>query len=163
MDCKFTENVSLLIDGELSSDQARQVQSHLLSCAICQQAQEDFLLLRQEIQDYQRESDVSLQRQVLRNILGTERVPFWRRKIALPVPALALMLLLFVALSLWVIYLRNSKSPQPTAKSHPAKPPENGAASASAFDLSRFDKGERAVIYTTRRTSTNIESQKEMK
>jgi hypothetical protein len=163
MDCKFTENVSLLMDGELSSDQARQVQSHLLSCVICQQAQEDFLFLRQEIQDYQHEPDIRLQRQALHNILSTERVPFWRRKIALPVPALALMLLLFVALSLWATYWRNSKSPQPMATIHPAKTPENGAASANAFDLSRFDKGERAVIYTTRRTSTNVEPQKEMK
>jgi anti-sigma factor RsiW len=163
MDCKFIEDVSLLMDGELSSDRARQIQSHLLTCAICQQAQADFLLLRQEIQDYQHKPDASAQRQVLRNIPDNERVPFWRGKIALPVPALALMLLLFVALSLWATYLRVSKLPQPTATSQPAKPSGNQSDSTNTFDLSRFDKGERAVIYTTRRTSTNIEPEKEIK
>src|SRR4051812_5969464 len=115
MDCKFTENISLLMDGELSSDKIPEVQAHLWSCTICQQAQGDFLLLRQKIQGYRHEPDANVQRQVLRNILGKERVPFWRRKISLPVPALALMALLFVALGLWAVSLRASKMPQPTA------------------------------------------------
>jgi hypothetical protein len=163
MDCKFTENISLLMDGELSSDQIPEVQAHLSSCTICQQAQGDFLLLRQKIQGYRHEPDANVQRQVLRNILGKERVPFWRRKISLPVPALALMALLFVALGLWAVSLRASKMPQPTATVRPAKPSGNPAPQENALDLSRFDKGERAIIYTARRTSTNLEPQKEIK
>src|SRR5687768_8388709 len=120
MDCKFTEKISLLIDGELTDDDARQIQSHVSACSLCQQAQEDFLLLRAEIRDYQSEFDISTQRQRLRNLLTNgsllkgERLSFWRRKIALPVPALALMVLLFVALSLWAANLRAAKPPQAT-------------------------------------------------
>jgi hypothetical protein len=163
MDCTFTENVSLFMDGELSADQAQQIQLHLSSCAICQQAQEEFLLLRQEIQDYQHKPDTSAQQRILHNIFESQRVPFWRKKIALPVPALALMLLLVVVLSLWAAYLRTAKLPQVAATILPAKTPEIMSDSAKAFDLSRFDKGERAVIYTARRSSTNIGPQKEIK
>lgn len=163
MDCKFTENISLLMDGELSSDQIPEVQAHLSSCTICQQAQADFLLLRQEIQDYQHEPDLNAQRQILRNIIGKQRVPFWRRKIALPIPALAFMVLLFVAVGLWAAYLRSSKQPQPTATIRPAETLKNPAPQENTFDLSRFDKGERALIYTARRTATNLEPQKEVK
>lgn len=163
MDCQFTEKISLWIDGELSDDEASQIQLHLLACAMCQQTQEDFLLLRQEIRDYRRDSDVSAQRQAMRNLLDAKTIPFWRRKIALPVPALALIFLLFVALSLWAAYLRSTKSPTTTTTIQPLETPDKAPVSASAFDLSRFDKGERAVIYTARRTSTNKEPQKEIK
>lgn len=161
MECKFTEKVSLLIDGEVTGDDARQIQSHLSACSMCQQAKEDFLLLRQEIQNYQRDPDLSAQRQAIYNIVGAERTPFWRRKIALPVPAFALIFLLFVALSLWVAGLRATKSPQPAATIQPPESQEKPPASAKAYDLSRFDKGERAVIYTTKRTRINNEPQRE--
>jgi anti-sigma factor RsiW len=165
MDCKYTENISLLMDGELSDEQAREVRLHLSACAICRQAQEDFQLLRQEIQGYQGEFDSSAQGQRLRRLLGdasrlkSERLPFWRRKIALPVPALAFIALLFVALSLWVIYRRADRPPQ---QSYVIAPGKVDKASGNPFDVSRFDKGARAVIYTARRASTNDPSQKEI-
>jgi anti-sigma factor RsiW len=166
MNCKFTEDISLLMDGELNVEQARQVQSHLSACAICQQVQADFLRLRQEIQNYQSAFDTSAQQQALRRILNNQtlrdnkRSSFWSRKIALPVPALALIALLFVALSLWAVFLRSSKSKQsPEIISH------KGAIepAINPFDVSRFDKGGRAVIYTERRTPTNDQPQKEIK
>jgi anti-sigma factor RsiW len=164
MDCKFTENISLLMDGELSPEQAQEVQLHLSACAICQQAQEDFHLLRQEIQSYQSEFDISAQRRNLHKLLDeasllkSERLPFWRRRIALPVPALAFIALLFVALSLWAVSLRAAK---------PSQSPESLSIqrvrpAVNPFDVSRFDKGGRAVIYTARRTSTNEQPQKEV-
>jgi anti-sigma factor RsiW len=162
MDCKFTEKVSLLIDGELTDDESRQIQSHLSVCSRCQQTQEDFLLLRTEIRDYPRQPDISAQRQAMRNLLSAEPIPFWRRKIALPVPAFALIFLLFVALSVWAAYLRATKSPQATeiilhqSEDKPIKPAVN------PFDVSRFDNGGRAMIYTERRTSTNNQPQKEI-
>jgi anti-sigma factor RsiW len=164
MDCKFTENISLLMDGELSDEQAREVRLHLYACAICRQAQEDFQLLRQEIQGYQSEFDSSAQRQRLRQLLDdasllkSEGPPFWRRKIALPVPALAFIALLFVALSLWAVSLRAAKpSPSPESISIQRVQP-----AVNPFDVSRFDKGGRALIYTERRISTNEQPQKEV-
>jgi hypothetical protein len=162
MDCKFTEKVSLLIDGELTDDEGRQIQLHLSACSRCQQTQEDFLLLRTEIRDYPRLPDISAQRQAIRNLLNAEPIPFWRRKVALPVPAFALIFLLFVALSVWAAYLRATKSPQATEiilhqrEDKPIEPAVN------PFDVSRFDKGGRAMIYTERRTSTNNQPQKEI-
>jgi hypothetical protein len=164
MDCKFTEHISLLMDGELSDQETQEVQLHLSGCAICRQTQEDFLLLRQEIQGYQSEIDRGTQRQKLSNLLGeaalpkNERLPFWRRKIALPVPALACIALLFVALSLWAANLRPAKPPQPPFPVGRM----NIEPTVNPFDVSRFDKGGRAVIYTARRASTNDRPQKEI-
>jgi hypothetical protein len=165
MDCRFTENISLLMDGELSEREALELRSHLADCCLCQQAEKDFHLLRQEIQAYQPEVDRIAQRRVLSNMLDqaaklkNKPLPFWRRKIALPVPALALMTLLFAALSLWAIYPRLAKSPEQNFFLPPAKM-ERGR-EANPFDLSRFDKGGRAMIYTARRTAANNQPHRE--
>jgi hypothetical protein len=105
----------------------------------------------------------------LRNLLNNgpslkgERLPFWRRKIALPVPALALMVLLLVALSLWAVYWRKTKSTQATEIILPQGASKPSEPAANPFDMSRFDKGGRAVIYTEQRASTNNQPQKENK
>jgi anti-sigma factor RsiW len=165
MDCKFTEKISSLMDGELSDAEARQLQLHLPACPNCRQAQADFHLLRQEIQDYRSAVDLGAQRRLLDNLLNDaaplrhERVPFWRRRIALPVPALAVMALLFMALSLWAIYPRTTQPPQQSFVIPPAK--TDRGPEANPFDLSRFDKGGRAVIYTARRAAANEQPRKE--
>jgi anti-sigma factor RsiW len=165
MDCKFTENISLLMDGELSDEQAQALQLHLSACVICRQAQEDFHLLRQEIQSYQSQFDTSAPRHRFDSLLdGTfapksKHLPFWRRRIALPVPALAFIALLFVALSLWAVYLRAAKPPQLSLTTAPGK---MDRPAVNPFDVSRFDKGGRAVIYTARRASPNDQPQKEI-
>jgi anti-sigma factor RsiW len=154
MDCKFTEKISLLIDGELTENEARQTGAHLADCAICQQTRQDFLLLRQKIQDYPFELDVKARQRAMRNLLSAATIPFWCRHIALPVPALALIALLFILLSWWAISLRLNNSLQTTTRIQPVKPQDLHTAPASVYDLSRFDKGERAVIYTTRRVES---------
>jgi anti-sigma factor RsiW len=165
MDCRFTENISLLMDGELSGREAIELRSHLAGCSLCQQAEKDFHLLRQEIQAYQPEADPIAQRRALSNLLdrpaplSNKPLPFWRRKIALPVPALALVALLVLALSLWAIYPRLAKSPQQNFAAPPARM-ERGR-EANPFDLSRFDKGGRAMIYTARRTAANDQPRRE--
>jgi hypothetical protein len=151
MDCKFTENVSRLIDGELTDGEARQIRLHLSDCAICQQAEEDFLGFRQTLQEYRFEPDLKAQQRAINNIFKVAPIPFWRRRIALPVPALALIFLLVIALGWWAIALRFRKPSATTTKVQPARTEKNDPTSATVFDLSRFDKGERAVIYTTRR------------
>jgi hypothetical protein len=52
MTCELAEKVSQLIDGELTSLEAREVERHLLSCSACQEVRTDFLSLRSRISDY---------------------------------------------------------------------------------------------------------------
>lgn len=92
--------------------------------------------------------------------LKSNPLPFWRRKIALPVPALAFIALLFVALSLWAVFRRAAEPPRPSFTIAPGK---LEIRSVNPFDVSRFDKGGRAVIYTMRRVATNDQPQKEIK
>jgi hypothetical protein len=159
MDCKFTEQISLLIDGELNDDEARAVRSHLSGCVICQRAQEDFLLLRRKIQAYQPESDVNAQRQAMAQMLQTVRTPFWRKQIALPAPAFALLILAFVAVSVWAIVSRLNPSPPPLVKTEPPIGKPEIQPSVKGFDLSKFDQGERAVIYTANRAQNSMVQQ----
>jgi hypothetical protein len=153
MSCNFTEKVSQWIDGELAAEEAEQVNLHVAACTICQRTQEDFLLLREQIGQYSIKRDHAAERRALAEILGTERVPLWRRKIALPAPAFALIVLLIVALSAWTIATRATKSSlQPAIQSanHAMEKPSEQTAK-DGVDFSRFDRGERAVIYTLRR------------
>lgn len=164
MDCTFTEKVSLLIDGELNEDEVRQTKRHLEDCAICCQAQEDFLRLRQKLQAYPLAVDLEAQQRAINHILkarpaGAGRPAFWRRRVALPVPALALLALLLIAVSVWAISLRLSKSAPQTTQFQPVKPDALPPTPAVVYDLSRFDKGQRAVIYTSRRASAGEASQ----
>ena len=147
MSCNYTEKLSLLMDGELERDEAEQVTLHLSSCLICQQAQADFLSLREQIKSHPYEPDASAQRQAIKRILNSERLPFWERRIALPVPIFSLMLLALFALVAWSAYVRATR---PARIEHATSPVDN-APSQAGIDLSRFDKGERAVIYTIKR------------
>ena len=52
MSCDFTEKVSLLIDGELPSNEARALERHLLECVECRQVRADFLSVRNQISAY---------------------------------------------------------------------------------------------------------------
>ncbi|MDT7605454.1 MAG: hypothetical protein QOF61_3451 [Acidobacteriota bacterium] len=70
MDCNWTEKISLLIDGELSAEEARAVERHADGCHACQLAREDFLLMRQQISSYHAAPNLLAQRQALKNILG---------------------------------------------------------------------------------------------
>jgi anti-sigma factor RsiW len=70
MNCDWTEKISLLLDGELAADEAREVERHVGDCAACRLAQADFLMLRQQLSDYRTEPNLIAQRQALKNILG---------------------------------------------------------------------------------------------
>ncbi|HET6671455.1 MAG TPA: zf-HC2 domain-containing protein, partial [Pyrinomonadaceae bacterium] len=52
MNCNQTEQVSLLIDGELPPLERTRVKEHLVECADCHAAQESFLFLRSQINNY---------------------------------------------------------------------------------------------------------------
>jgi len=70
MSCDFTEKISLLIDGELSEHDAREVQRHLTGCAACQEARADFLSFRSEISSYGASLNPAAQAAALKRILG---------------------------------------------------------------------------------------------
>ena len=70
MSCDFTEKISLLIDGELSEHEAREVQRHLTECAGCQAARADFLSFRTEISSYGASLNPATQAEALKRILG---------------------------------------------------------------------------------------------
>ena len=153
MSCNFTEKVSLLVDGELEREEAEQVRLHVSSCVICRQAQTDFLSLREQIKSEPYEHDLIRERQAIKSILSPERVPLWRRRITLPAPVFSCMLLALLALVAWAVYTRAIRTAPSADEIQPAiTKTENRAEPPRAnIDLSRFDRGERAVIYTERR------------
>jgi hypothetical protein len=69
MDCEFTQEVSLLVDGELEPHEAARLRAHAESCAACRQAREAFLLLRQQLRSYERAPDPHAQSRALAAIL----------------------------------------------------------------------------------------------
>ncbi|HEX8163127.1 MAG TPA: zf-HC2 domain-containing protein [Pyrinomonadaceae bacterium] len=70
MDCNWTEKISLLVDGELSAEEAGSVERHAADCFACRLAREDFLLLRRRLVSYRAASNPLAERQALRKILG---------------------------------------------------------------------------------------------
>src|SRR5690349_2937224 len=73
MSCSFTEKISSLIDGELSAVEARQVESHLVTCAQCAEARADFLSLRSQIANYESSLAPMVQNRALAKILSSRR------------------------------------------------------------------------------------------
>jgi anti-sigma factor RsiW len=156
MDCHFTEKISLLIDGELDEEEAKELSAHLPACEACRSSHADFLRLRSELKAYTFAPDFVAQRRTLRRIFGSENPPPWKRSIRLPVPAFALLLAAVIALGIWLASIRQSRQQPAKAETKPVKIMTMPAAShdsQDALDLARFDRGERAAIYKVRRTS----------
>ncbi|MDT4897790.1 MAG: hypothetical protein QOH25_2867 [Acidobacteriota bacterium] len=153
MDCHFTEKISLLIDDELTEEEAKEATAHLSDCVACQRAHDDFLRLRGEINSYAVASDFVAQRRALRRILGAEKPPLWRRSIRLPVPACALLLVALISLGVWLAFVRQSMPVSKEAEMKPQKVLTRPAPAQDLLDLARFDRGERAAIYKVRRAN----------
>ena len=73
MSCNFTEKVSSLIDGELTTAEAREVERHLLDCSECEQLRADFLNLRSQITSFESSLEPAVQNRALKKILAPER------------------------------------------------------------------------------------------
>jgi len=71
MGCEFTQEVSLLVDGELEPREAARLRAHAESCATCRQARESFLMLRRELRAYERATDPHAQSRALAAILDS--------------------------------------------------------------------------------------------
>jgi predicted anti-sigma-YlaC factor YlaD len=154
MDCEFLERVSLLIDREMSREESERVREHIAACAVCSRAEQEFLLVRQQIRSYRSAPGAYNRARALREI--TDR--WWKKKIALPVPAFAMAVVLMLALVTWSLIARPSVTAPGVGQI--ARPPKviRGASEAAPVEgppsFSRFDHGERAVIYKARRTES---------
>jgi len=73
MTCSFTEKISSLIDGELSTAEAREVERHLIGCTECQEVRADFLNLRSQISGFETSLEPAVQNRALKKILATPR------------------------------------------------------------------------------------------
>ena len=73
MTCSFTEKISSLIDGELSTTEAREVERHLLTCGECEQLRADFLNLRSQITSFETSPQPEVQNRALQKILTRPR------------------------------------------------------------------------------------------
>ncbi|HKG61493.1 MAG TPA: zf-HC2 domain-containing protein [Pyrinomonadaceae bacterium] len=73
MTCSFTEKISSLIDGELSTAEAREVERHLIGCNECQQIRADFLNLRSQIAGFETSLAPAVQNRALKKLLATPR------------------------------------------------------------------------------------------
>lgn len=151
MDCEFLERVSLLIDGEISGEESEQVREHITGCAVCRQAEQEFLHVRQQIRSYKSKADSYSAGRALREITGGKIIRWWEKKIALPAPAFALMVLVMLALLSWSLIVRPAAT-GPGAVDRARRLPVSDQPDAGQQDFSRYDHGERAVIYKARRT-----------
>ena len=70
MTCSQTEKVSLLIDGELPPAEALKVKQHVSQCGECHEAHESFLLLRGQLNSYERAIDNAAVQAALARVLA---------------------------------------------------------------------------------------------
>ena len=152
MECEFTEKVSMLFDGELPQEEMRQVSTHINTCSICRQARQDFLEVRQQIRSYESKRDPAAEERALRRIIGAEQLPFWKRRVPVPAPAFALLVMALIALAAWTVVAGLGGAGQPFDPTGAGRGQPSIASYPGAIDFSRYDHGERAVIYKTRRS-----------
>jgi len=141
MSCDFTEKISLLIDGELSEHEAREVQRHLSGCAGCQAARADFLSFRTEISSYGASLNPAVQADALKRILGQStdqpRVAPVKPKLGwswnfAPRAVAFASLILVAALIGFIVYRAAQNNESSVAQKNPAPVPSPTAQIASA-------------------------------
>lgn len=127
MSCDCTEKVSLLIDGELPENEARDVQRHLLQCLDCQRAQRDFLNLRSQIGAYVPQLEPVTQREALNRILNRKPVkvrvarPAWSWSFSPRLATLAALVIVAAIAGLLFYRSLNRQPSETTAKVQQAK------------------------------------------
>src|SRR6185436_5035067 len=112
MNCSFTEKISSLIDGELSTSEAREVERHLVGCTDCQQVRADFLNLRSQISGFETSLEPAVQNRALKKILATpRRAPARGFTWGFGAQAAAFATLVIVAAIISFLIYRNSNTP----------------------------------------------------
>ena len=136
MNCSFTEKISSLIDGELTPQEARDVERHLLNCADCQLLRTDFLNLRNQISNFETSLQPQVQNRALKKILATtERsAPVRRLQWSFGTQAIAFATLAIVAAIIGLVVYQNSRNqnsqqlaintPSPAPSVEPSRAPE---------------------------------------
>ncbi|MBN1410288.1 MAG: zf-HC2 domain-containing protein [Spirochaetales bacterium] len=102
--CPDFETLSAFFDNEIEAPHDRQIEEHIRSCAACQAKLEEYKQLS-EMMAGDPEPDfaagmeaVRLSAHSLSRIKKVKTVPFWQRRINIPVPALGLAALFVVFL-----------------------------------------------------------------
>ncbi|HEV8428585.1 MAG TPA: zf-HC2 domain-containing protein [Pyrinomonadaceae bacterium] len=113
MNCSFTEKISSLIDGELSTAEAREVERHMPGCNDCQQLRADFLSLRSQIAGFETSLQPEVQNRALKKILGTERPgPARGLRWSFGAPAVAFATLVIAAAIVGLLLYQSSNKTQ---------------------------------------------------
>ena len=103
MNCHQLEQLSLWLDGELPPTDEASFAEHLAGCSVCSAAREEFLRLRGELRQDLPALNPFHQARVLSAILhAPDRSP-WRRRVAVPVPALAALVVAVVSFG-WLAF-----------------------------------------------------------
>lgn len=173
MDCGHLQELSLWFDDELGPEEKARFERHMDGCDSCRRARGELLALREGLRSADPGVEREQQDRTLRRILASRRSPLWRRRVPVPVPALAALVLAAMALTgmaLRAAWPPVSAGPERGQKA-PTRPvltgePEPGTHAPSRFpgsegrggtsmgrdhdagiNLARFDHGERAVLY----------------
>lgn len=127
MKCDFEEEVSAWFDGELPEADAERVRAHVAGCTSCRQLVADFESVR---------ASVRALRTVDVEDAATAR-RFWRRRVSIPLPAAAVLVVLFVGAP-FIAFRRGESTHAPM--------PAPILRQSDAGLLARYDGGGRAVI-----------------
>ena len=112
MNCSFTEKISSLIDGELSTAEAREVERHLVGCNECQLVRADFLNLRSQIAGFETSLAPAVQNRALKKILATpQRKPARGFAWSFGTQAAAFATLVVVAAIIGFLIYKSSNTP----------------------------------------------------
>lgn len=112
MNCSFTEKISSLIDGELSTAEAREVERHLHGCIDCQQMRADFLNLRSQIAGFETSVAPAVQNRALKKILAIpQRKPARGFAWSFGTQAAAFATLVIVAAIIGFLIYKSSNTP----------------------------------------------------
>ena len=140
MSCSQLQNVSAWIDGELAPEVAARFLVHIETCAECQRAAFEFRSLGDNTRRAIPKTEDLEETAILARLVQPKRANAPRRGVVVPAPLAAVAAAALVVMAFWVgvLEFRDKKSP-PGARLPTDTP--------GAVDLSRFDKGERAVVY----------------
>lgn len=149
MKCSFAEKISMLIDGELAESESRRMREHLADCAECRETERSFLFFREQIQESAAERIGEWQKTPV--FPPVRKISFWRKGIRLPVPVLALLVLILLGLGFWLIALRFDRIEKTTLENPVNPTPGKTENKSNEISIARFDKGGRAEIYVAPR------------
>jgi anti-sigma factor RsiW len=137
------ELISLYIDGELEPAERARVEAHLASCEACRRTRDAFAAVGARVRAAAAPADRLAARRALREILASGPEPFWRRRVAVPAPALATLVAALLVTVVLLVTGRRAPSAAPP-------PPAAAPATAEGLDPSRFDRGNRMEVYVAR-------------